>query len=523
MWPRFLSRHGSVWIAEMSLTSTQIALLLDEVSPRLANAWIQKVWCRNDLAFMLEFRVPGRNDRLTISLEDRAVRLHLEVAKPQQPPHPTDFVMLLRKHLVGRRVVGIEQVGGDRVLRLAAEDEGRARRTVVAEFTGRHGNVFLLDQNDKILGSLLPNRSFRRKLVLGEPYVLPAARPASVSGRSGDDLALAALPADGSRSEAVCRFYTQRVAHDAALRRVGELLRSLRRETAATKRRRARIDDDLRQAADAQKYRKYGELLQSAHGRIPRGATAIDVPDYYDEAMRSIRIPLDPRVDLKANIERYFRRYRKFSSAKSRIEGRLAAAEERLATLQPYLAEVESLEKLVIVANSSALLVQALEGLERLESEVTRSLRLKPRRRQGLPRKRAEPRRALPYRKFESATGKTILVGKGGRHNDSLTLRVARGNDLWLHAHDWAGAHVVVRLDRGEEPDPETLLDAAHLAAHFSKARRAGKLEVLHTRAKHVSKGKGAPPGRVNVASSRTLLIQKDEERLARLLNRPAP
>ena len=511
-----------MWAAGMSLTSTQIALLLEEVRPRIAGAWIQKVWCRNDLAFTLELRVPGKNDELTLSLEDRAVRLHFEATKPEQPPHPTDFVMLLRHHLVGCRVVGVEQLAGDRVFKFALVGPNRARRTLLAEFTGRHGNVFLLDQNDEILGSLLPNRSFRRKLVLGEPYVPPEPRPASSSGMSGDDLGLDALPTDGSRSEAVCRFYTQRIAHDAAVRRAGGLLRSLRRETVTLERRRARIDDDLRRADDAQKYRKYGELLQSAHGKLPRGAEAADVPDYYDEEMRSIRIPLDPRVDLKANIERYFRRYRKFSGARSRIESRLAATEERLAMLQPYMAEAESLEKLVIDADSSASLAQAEETLDQLESEVTRSLKLKSRR-QGPPRKRAETRRALPYREFESATGKTILVGKGGRHNDALTLRIARGNDLWLHAHDWAGAHVVVRLDRGEEPDPETLLDAAHLAAHFSKARRAGKLEVLHTRAKHVSKGKGAPPGRVNVANARTILIQKDEERLSRLLNRPDP
>ena len=110
-------------------------------------------------------------------------------------------------------------------------------------------------------------------------------------------------------------------------------------------------------------------------------------------------------------------------------------------------------------------------------------------------------------------------MGRGGRDNDALSIRVARGNDMWLHAHDWAGAHVVVRLGRSEELDHETLLDAATLAAHYSKGRDDTVVDVIYTRAKHVRKPKGLPPGRVTVANTRGIAVRIEQERLKRLFD----
>jgi predicted ribosome quality control (RQC) complex YloA/Tae2 family protein len=113
-------------------------------------------------------------------------------------------------------------------------------------------------------------------------------------------------------------------------------------------------------------------------------------------------------------------------------------------------------------------------------------------------------------------------VGRGGKDNDALSLKVARGNDLWLHAHNWAGAHVVVRLRRDQEVPEQLLLDAATLAAFYSKGRNDTVIEVTYTRAKNVRKPKGLPPGRVTVAGGKTLALRIEPARLQRLLGREA-
>ena len=121
----------------------------------------------------------------------------------------------------------------------------------------------------------------------------------------------------------------------------------------------------------------------------------------------------------------------------------------------------------------------------------------------------------LPYRSFSSKDGIEILVGRTAADNDVLTFKVARGNDWWFHAANYSGSHVIVRSNK--ELPQETLLDAAALAAHYSKAPRGGTHDVSWTRRKWVQKFRGAEPGQVQLAHRRTLRIRHDPERLARL------
>jgi len=118
-------------------------------------------------------------------------------------------------------------------------------------------------------------------------------------------------------------------------------------------------------------------------------------------------------------------------------------------------------------------------------------------------------------------TGAPILVGRSARDNDALTLRVARGNDLWLHTRDVQGAHVIVP-GAGESPDARTLADAALLAVHFSSARGQDGAEVAWTHRKHVRKPKGAAPGSVVVTQEKVLRVRLEEDRLEVLLRTEA-
>ena len=155
-----------------------------------------------------------------------------------------------------------------------------------------------------------------------------------------------------------------------------------------------------------------------------------------------------------------------------------------------------------------------LESLPAVEREARR-LAAGPRLAKPPRRRRDQP--LPPYRTFRSLAGLALLVGRGAEENDELTRRVARGNDLWLHARGQTGAHVVIRLG-GRPVDQDSLLDAAHLAAHFSDARGEPQVEVACTQAKHVRKPRGAAPGAVTYSQERMLHLRVEPERVARLL-----
>ncbi|RME26424.1 MAG: DUF814 domain-containing protein, partial [Deltaproteobacteria bacterium] len=131
-------------------------------------------------------------------------------------------------------------------------------------------------------------------------------------------------------------------------------------------------------------------------------------------------------------------------------------------------------------------------------------------------KKQAGKSRRRPFREFWSATGKRILVGKSAADNNELTFSVARGHDLWFHARGVAGSHVVVRLQRGEQPDEQTILDAATLAALYSGEKNPSEMDVTYTLVKHLRPVKGEP-GRVWVAREKVLRIRIEPERVARL------
>jgi predicted ribosome quality control (RQC) complex YloA/Tae2 family protein len=123
-----------------------------------------------------------------------------------------------------------------------------------------------------------------------------------------------------------------------------------------------------------------------------------------------------------------------------------------------------------------------------------------------------------PYRLFHGASGARILVGRGAAHNDELTFHVARPHDLWLHAKGQAGAHVVVPLDKGGSCPADLLVEAAHLAAHFSGAREETLAEVQYAPRRYLRKPRGSAPGLVVVDREKVMLLRRDPGVLARLL-----
>jgi predicted ribosome quality control (RQC) complex YloA/Tae2 family protein len=261
-----------------------------------------------------------------------------------------------------------------------------------------------------------------------------------------------------------------------------------------------KLEEEAARIPAAEEDLRAADLLKQNLHVVPRGARQVALTDWTQDGPREVTVALDPALGPRENMERRYRRYRRIAESASRVTARAAEVRGRLGELLALL---------------EALPLAGLDDLPRLEREARR-LGAGPR---PPPRPRSRRDEPLPpYRQFRSLAGAPLLVGRNAEGNDALTVSVARGNDLWLHARGREGAHVVARTEKGRAPDGETLLDAAHLAAHFSDARGEPQVDVVSTRAKYVRKAKGAAPGAVTYSQERTILLRLEPPRLERLL-----
>jgi predicted ribosome quality control (RQC) complex YloA/Tae2 family protein len=340
--------------------------------------------------------------------------------------------------------------------------------------------------------------SQRRALVPGQPYLPPAPRDET----PGAPLRFTPVPgAEFPLSAAIEERYAAIEAERLLAEHRRRLREPLRAAAARATRALARLADEAARVPAAEADRRAGELLARNLGKVRRGAREVLLTDWTEEGPHEVTVALDPALSPQANVERHFRRYRRIVESAARVAARAAEVRGREAALRALLTALDD---------------AAPAELDRIEREA-RKLGAAPRPAAAPRRRRDEP--APPYRTFRSVAGIAILVGRGAEQNDALTVRVARGNDLWLHARGLPGAHVVVRLEKGRAPDQETFLDAAHLAVHFSDARGAPQAEVAATRAKHVRKVKGSAPGAVTYSQEKVTMLRVEPGRVERLLS----
>jgi hypothetical protein len=254
-------------------------------------------------------------------------------------------------------------------------------------------------------------------------------------------------------------------------------LDSMRRELRRLVQLEAHLTRDLAGLADPAALRHQAEALLAAPSAHP-GAAETDVPDPYD-ADRRLRIALDPALALPANADRLFQRARRIERARENIEARLSETRRALGE-----------------ARSREARVSAARDVAELEAAPARGPR-------GLPGGTVEE--PAGQRHYLTSRGLSILVGRGARENHHLTFRVARPEDVWLHARDVPGAHVILRDPEGRA-GADDLREAAEIAAFFSDARSAAKVDVHVTRRKHLRPARGTP-GRVLIGHSDTLRV----------------
>lgn len=460
-------------------------------------------------------------------------RLELRDDQPSGAVAGSRFQELLRARAAGP-LVAAEQPALDRVARLRfGPSEGFVRTApvvLVAELTGRNGNLILLDEEDTILGAareIGPELNRYRQVRPGLRYVPPPPYEKfdprrtdrerlaeALRGRTPPQakrvvdgigpeltrtiLALAGLPRDARLEDAALEAFLDALAEVAAdptgasrraldrpdvatlrarerrERALGRVRRRLEERRALVAKRLADGERTMRAADDADRLRREGDLLLAHAHALEGGRSSVSLPGFDGEATT---LELDPSLPIPANAERRYVQARK-------REARAERALERSLELQE---EDEAL----------ALELARLDELETEELEA-RARELEPEAR--------DRRRTGPGIRYLGPHGFPVVVGRNARDNDAVTFRLARSRDVWLHVQGWHGSHVVILAD-GKEVPFDTILFAARLAAGHSKAAGGDNVPVDYTLRKHVWKVKGAPPGAVNFTQQRTVYV----------------
>ena len=260
---------------------------------------------------------------------------------------------------------------------------------------------------------------------------------------------------------------------------------AVRRAVKRLERRGAKIEQDVKDASDYKRHKKMGELLQINFGKIKRGMAEITLEDVYAQPPTEITIRLDPALSPSQNVEACFKKYRKGRQGLKLLQRRLVVTKEELAQLLTIQSELEE-------DFESARL--------RYDQEITTLLPRKTTRADALPR--------LPYREYTLATGVRIIVGRDGADNDHTTFKFARSYELWFHAQQCPGSHVVMKFpNKSFEPSKLEIEEAAAVAAYFSKARKDSLVPVIYTQKRYVRKPRKAGPGLVTVEREKSVMV----------------
>ncbi len=290
-------------------------------------------------------------------------------------------------------------------------------------------------------------------------------------------------------------FYTDKVRIYRLSQKKADLIKVLENNIDRCRKKHAIHLDTLREAADRDRLKLYGELITANIYAIPPGAKSVTLLNYYSENGEYVNIPLDENLTPQENAQLYFKKYAK---AKRTY---LNAKEQ----LEENLKELDYLESVLHLLESST----TLQDVEEIASELEEEGYIKAKKKKDTKKKNQE--KSFNPLVFHSSDGFEILVGRNNRQNDELTLRYAASGDIWLHTQKIPGSHTIIRL-KGRKLTDRALEEAAMLAAFHSKARNSSNVPVDYTTVKNVKKPPGAKPGMVIYDNYRTIIVTPDRE-----------
>jgi predicted ribosome quality control (RQC) complex YloA/Tae2 family protein len=246
--------------------------------------------------------------------------------------------------------------------------------------------------------------------------------------------------------------------------------------------------EELMQSKDRDKYKIYADLLQSNLHRINRGSDHVVLENFYDENLKELKVPLDPKLSPAENAQRYYKKYGKLKTANQLLLEQIPETEAEISYIEHVLVSLEN--------------ATDVKDLDEIKDELIIEGYIQ---RRSMKNRKGNEKVAGPLR-FTSSDGFEILVGRNNRQNELLTMKTAKKEDLWLHTKGIPGSHVIIRTEGKSVPD-RTLTEAGTLAAFYSKGRNSGSVEVDYTEKRYVRKPKNGKTGLVVYENQKTIVV----------------
>ena len=536
--------------------------MVEELRRELVNGRIQKINQPFEQELVLQIRSNRQSHRLLLSAHPVFGRIQLTQTTFENPAQPSTFIMVLRKYLQGALIESIEQVENDRIVEMTVSNKNEIgdhiQATLIIEIMGKHSNILLVDKSSHKILEVIKHVGFSqnsyRTLLPGSTYIAP---PSTVSlnpftikdeklfeilqtqettaknlqslfqglGRDTANELENILVSDKlstfrnffnqetkpcltetsfspvpfanqvgepftSLSDLLDTYYKDKAERDRVKQQASELIRRVENELQKNRHKLKKQEKELLATDNAEEFRQKGELLTTFLHQVPNDQDQVILDNYYTN--QPITIALDKALTPNQNAQRYFKRYQKLKEAVKYLTDLI---EETKATIL-YLESVET------VLNQAG-----LEEIAEIREELIQTGFIRRRQREKI-QKRKKPEQYL------ASDGKTIIyVGRNNLQNEELTFKMARKEELWFHAKDIPGSHVVISGNL--DPSDEVKTDAAELAAYFSQGRLSNLVQVDMIEVKKLNKPTGGKPGFVTYTGQKTLRVTPDPEKIA--------
>ena len=542
--------------------------MIHELNQTLQNGRVTKISQPYPNEVILTIRANRTNYPVLLSANPRYARFQITQIPYTNPAVPTNFTMMLRKYLEGAKLLKIKQLDNDRVVYfefLTRNELGdKLPLLLSAEIMGRYSNVILINQStNKIIDTikhvgmdqnryrtLLPGATYRQpptqnkenpfeqdsntfeELIQKYPNreVLADNLLKQYQGISRDNaLALAdklhssnnfvqafndflAMTEDPiptmngnnfsiftdnpndkkftTLSEMLDVFYHTKANRDRVQQQGGQLLHVIRKNLQRNKKKLKKLSNELKATENADEYRIKGEVLTTYLYQIKRGMTKITLPNFYDNN-KEITISLSNQLSPSQNAQKYFKKYQKLKNAVTFVNEQIELTKKEAA----YLEEIQTQIELATPAD-----------LNDIKTELQQEGYIKKKQQKSKHSSRVKINKP---ESFIASDGTEILVGKNNLQNEKLTLHTAKKTDIWLHAKNIPGSHVIIKSNN---PSDETLFEAAMLAAYFSKFRSSANVPIDYVQVKNIRKPNGSKPGFVIYEGQKTLTVTPTED-----------
>ena len=535
--------------------------MVEELRRELVNGRIQKINQPFEQELVLQIRSNRQSHRLLLSAHPVFGRIQLTQTTFENPAQPSTFIMVLRKYLQGALIESIEQVENDRIVEMTVSNKNEIgdhiQATLIIEIMGKHSNILLVDKSSHKILEVIKHVGFSqnsyRTLLPGSTYIAPPSteslNPFTIKDEKlfeilqtqettaknlqslfqglGRDTAnelenilvsdklstfrnffnqetkpcltetsFSPVPFANqvgepftSLSDLLDTYYKDKAERDRVKQQASELIRRVENELQKNRHKLKKQEKELLATDNAEEFRQKGELLTTFLHQVPNDQDQVILDNYYTN--QPITIALDKALTPNQNAQRYFKRYQKLKEAVKYLTDLI---EETKATIL-YLESVET------VLNQAG-----LEEIAEIREELIQTGFIRRRQREKI-QKRKKPEQYL------ASDGKTIIyVGRNNLQNEELTFKMARKEELWFHAKDIPGSHVVISGNL--DPSDEVKTDAAELAAYFSQGRLSNLVQVDMIEVKKLNKPTGGKPGFVTYTGQKTLRVTPDPEKI---------